>query len=131
MSKASPLPVVMSIMALDATPSFEGRPLLGRCIWRCIPGWRDRGGLPRHTSAMARKGKAKHAPQPLPRPSPSGLVVVLAFATAIGVAVALVVLAVVLRSDDESAAPTTPTPLVDLDGIPQDGIVLGSPTASV
>ncbi len=57
--------------------------------------------------------------------------VVLAFAAAIGVAAALVVLAVVLRSDDESAAPTDPTPLVELDEIPQDGIVLGSPTASV
>jgi protein-disulfide isomerase len=57
--------------------------------------------------------------------------VVLAFAGAIGVAVALVVLAVVLRSDDETATPTNPTPVVELDGIPQDGIVLGSPSASV
>jgi protein-disulfide isomerase len=59
--------------------------------------------------------------------------VVLAFAVAIGVAIALVVLAVVLRSDNESAAPAPSnlTPLVELDGIPQDGIVLGSPTASV
>ena len=56
---------------------------------------------------------------------------VLAFAVAIGVAVALVVLAVVLRSDDETATPTNPTPVVELDGIPQDGIVLGSPSASV
>jgi protein-disulfide isomerase len=57
--------------------------------------------------------------------------VVLAFAVAIGVAVALVVLAVVLRSDDETATPTNPTPVVELDGIPQDGIVLGAPSASV
>jgi protein-disulfide isomerase len=57
--------------------------------------------------------------------------VVVAFAVAIGVAVALVVLAVVLRSDDETAAPTNPTPVVELEGIPQDGIVLGSPDASV
>jgi protein-disulfide isomerase len=57
--------------------------------------------------------------------------VVLAFAVAVGVAVALVVLAVVLRSDDETTAPTSPTPVVELDGIPQDGIVLGSPSASV
>jgi protein-disulfide isomerase len=57
--------------------------------------------------------------------------VVVAFAVAIGVAVALVVLAVVLRSDDETAAPTNSTPVVELEGIPQDGVVLGSPDASV
>jgi protein-disulfide isomerase len=57
--------------------------------------------------------------------------VVVAFAVAIGVAVALVVLAVVMRSDDETAAPTNSTPVVELEGIPQDGIVLGSPGATV
>lgn len=56
--------------------------------------------------------------------------VVLAFAVAIGVAVALVVLAVVSRSGDDDAAPTT-TAVVDLDGIPQDGVILGSPDAVV
>ena len=55
---------------------------------------------------------------------------VLAFALAIGLAVALVVAGIVLRSDDEDAGPN-PTPAVDFAGIPQDGIVLGSPEADV
>jgi protein-disulfide isomerase len=80
---------------------------------------------------MARKGKSKRAPQPPPKRRPSGLAVVLAFAVAIGVAVALVVAAVVLRTDDEESAPATPTPVVQLDGIPQDGTVLGSTEAGV
>jgi protein-disulfide isomerase len=80
---------------------------------------------------MARKGKAKGAPQPPPKRRPSGLAVVLAFAGAVGVAAALVALAVVLRSSEEESEPPTATPVVQLDGIPQDGIVLGSPSASV
>jgi protein-disulfide isomerase len=56
--------------------------------------------------------------------------VVLAFAVAIGVAVALVAIAIVSRSGDDDAAPT-PTAIVDFDGIPQDGVILGSPDATV
>jgi protein-disulfide isomerase len=58
-------------------------------------------------------------------------VVVLAFAVAIAVAVALVVLAVVSRSSDDDASPPTPTAVVELDGIPQEGVILGSPDAGV
>jgi protein-disulfide isomerase len=78
---------------------------------------------------MARKPKRKPPPPP-PQRRPSGLVVVLAFVVAIGVAVALVVLAVVSRSSDDDSAPTTAA-VVELDGIPQDGLVLGSPDAGV
>jgi protein-disulfide isomerase len=56
--------------------------------------------------------------------------VVLAFAVAIGVAVALVVLALVSRSSDDDSTPT-PTTVVDLDDIPQDGVILGTPDAGV
>ena len=77
---------------------------------------------------MARKPKRK--PQPRPQRRPSGLAVVLAFAGAIGVAVALVVVAVVSRSSDDDSAPTT-LAVVDLAGIPQDGLILGSPDARV
>ena len=77
---------------------------------------------------MARKPKRK--PPPPPPRRPSGLVVVLAFVVAIGVAVALVVLAVVSRSSGDDSAPTT-SAVVDLAGIPQDGLILGSPDARV
>jgi protein-disulfide isomerase len=80
---------------------------------------------------MARKPKAKRKPQPPPQRRPSGLVVVLAFAIAIGAAVSLIVLAVALRTTENDAAPPTTTPVVDLDGIPQEGRVLGSPDAEV
>jgi protein-disulfide isomerase len=60
---------------------------------------------------------------------PSGRAVVLAFAVAIAAAVALVVVALIGRSD--SSAPITETPVVNLNGIPQDGNVLGSPRADV
>jgi protein-disulfide isomerase len=60
---------------------------------------------------------------------PSGRTVVLAFAVAIAAAVALVALALIGR--DDSSAPATTTPVVDLTGIPQDGSVLGSPDATV
>jgi protein-disulfide isomerase len=79
---------------------------------------------------MARKPKPKRKPPPPPR-RPSGLTVVLAFALAIGVAIALVVLAVVSRSSDDGAAPPVATPVIELDGIPQDGTILGSPSANV
>jgi protein-disulfide isomerase len=62
---------------------------------------------------------------------PSGITVAVAFAGAVAVAVALIVVAVVARtSGDEGAAPT-PTPVVDLSGIPQDGLVLGASNAAV
>lgn len=77
---------------------------------------------------MARQPKKR---KPEPKRRPSGLMVVLAFAIAIGAAVALVVAAVVLRSDDSSSQPPAPTPLVDLEGIPQDGTILGSADAEV
>lgn len=53
----------------------------------------------------------------------------LAFGLAVAAALALVVVAVFLR--DDSGAPATETPVVDLSGIPQDGRVLGAPDASV
>lgn len=56
--------------------------------------------------------------------------VALAFAVAIGAAVALVAAALLLRSDDEAAAPN-PVPTVDLAGIPQDGAFLGANSATV
>jgi protein-disulfide isomerase len=68
--------------------------------------------------------------KPPPKRGPSGRMVVLAFAIAIGAAAALVVAALVSRSDDSSPPPTA-APLVDLDGIPQDGTILGSPDAEV
>jgi protein-disulfide isomerase len=77
---------------------------------------------------MARKPKRK--PPPPPPRRPSGLAVVLAFVVAIGVAVALVVVAVISRSSDDDSAPTT-SAVVDLAGIPQDGLILGSPDAPV
>jgi len=77
---------------------------------------------------MARKPKRKL--QPPPQRRPSGLTVVLAFAVAIGVAIALVAIAVISRSGDDDAAPT-PTAIVDFEGIPQDGVILGSPDAAV
>ena len=61
---------------------------------------------------------------------PSGALVVAAFAIAILTTIALVAAAVFLREND-SAAPPTPTPSVDLAGIPQQGQLLGSPNASV
>jgi protein-disulfide isomerase len=56
--------------------------------------------------------------------------VVVAFAGAIAVAVALVVVAVVARSSDDETTPAS-TARVDLTGIPQDGVLLGSPDARV
>ena len=82
---------------------------------------------------MARKGaptQRTSAVEPAPEKRPSGRLVVLAFAVAIGAAVALIALTLVLRSSDD-AAPPTAAPVVDLDGIPQDGTILGSPDASV
>lgn len=83
-----------------------------------------------HTfGSMARIPKNRR-PAPKAARRPSGLVVVLAFAIAVGAAIALVAAALVLRGDD-SSPPPTPTAAVDLDGIPQDGTVLGSPEARV
>jgi protein-disulfide isomerase len=82
-----------------------------------------------HFGSMARIPKTRKS-KPEPARRPSGLVVVLAFAVAVGAAVALVAAALALRGDD-SAAPPSPTSAVDLDGIPQEGTVLGSPEARV
>jgi protein-disulfide isomerase len=60
---------------------------------------------------------------------PSGRTVVLAFAVAIAAAVALVAVALVGRGD--SGEPATEAPVVDLNGIPQDGRTLGPVTAEV
>jgi protein-disulfide isomerase len=57
-------------------------------------------------------------------------VVVLAFGGAVAVAVALVVVAVVARGTSD-APDAVPTPVVDLDAIPQQGAVLGNPKAGV
>jgi protein-disulfide isomerase len=61
---------------------------------------------------------------------PSNKTIALAFGAAIGAAVMLVVVALSLRNEG-SVSPATPTPVVDLSGIPQAGNVLGSPTAKV
>lgn len=61
---------------------------------------------------------------------PSGRSVVLAFAGAATAAVALVVVALLFRNDG-SAPPPSPTPGVELAGIPQDDRVLGNPAAKV
>ena len=61
---------------------------------------------------------------------PSGRTVVLAFAGAAAAAVALIVVALLFRSGGD-APPPTPTPGVDLAGIPQDDRVLGSAAAKV
>lgn len=60
---------------------------------------------------------------------PSGRSVVLAFGVAIAVALALV--AVSLFKSNDSSAPVTENPVVDLIGIPQNGRELGSPDAKV
>jgi protein-disulfide isomerase len=61
---------------------------------------------------------------------PSGALVVAAFAVAVLATIALVAAAVFLRESD-SAAPPSPTPSVDLTGIPQRGQLLGSLDAGV
>jgi protein-disulfide isomerase len=61
---------------------------------------------------------------------PSRRAVVLAFSGAIAAALALVVVALLLRGED-SAPPPSSTPAVDLQGIPQEGVVLGAPDATV
>jgi protein-disulfide isomerase len=61
---------------------------------------------------------------------PSKRAVVLAFSGAAAAALALVVVALLLRSKD-TAPPPSPTPVVGLEGIPQDGAVLGAPDAEV
>lgn len=61
---------------------------------------------------------------------PSGRSVVLAFAGAAAAAVALVVVALLFRNDG-NAPPPSPTPGVELAGIPQDDRVLGNPAAKV
>jgi protein-disulfide isomerase len=61
---------------------------------------------------------------------PSKRAVILAFAGAAAVALALVVVALLFRSDN-TVRPPSPTPVVDLQGIPQKGTVLGAPDARV
>lgn len=61
---------------------------------------------------------------------PSRAVVVGAFAAAAAAAVALIAAAVLLRDDSGGAEPT-PTPVVSIDGIHQDGAFLGAPDAKV
>lgn len=61
---------------------------------------------------------------------PSNKTIVLAFGAAIGAAIMLVVVALSLQ-DNGSVAQATPTPVVDLGGIPQSGALLGSPAAKV
>jgi protein-disulfide isomerase len=53
----------------------------------------------------------------------------IAFGAALAIAAALVVAAVMLR--DNGTTTSSPTPVVDLEGIPQDGAFLGSPKAKV
>jgi protein-disulfide isomerase len=53
----------------------------------------------------------------------------IAFGAALAIAAALILAATVLRDDNTTAA--TPTPVVDLEGIPQDDAFLGAPDAKV
>jgi protein-disulfide isomerase len=57
--------------------------------------------------------------------------VVLAFGVAVALALALVVVAVVARGGGSDAPDAVATPAVELDGIPQQGAVLGDPAANV
>jgi protein-disulfide isomerase len=66
-----------------------------------------------------------------PQERPSGRMVVLAFGVAIALAVALVVVALAARGGGSGAPDTVPKPVVELDGIPQEGAVLGDPAAKV
>jgi protein-disulfide isomerase len=68
-------------------------------------------------------------PKPASSSGPSRNTVVLAFGIAIAAAVALV--AVALLSRNESTTEANPTPVVNLEGIPQQGTVLGPPEAKV
>jgi protein-disulfide isomerase len=61
---------------------------------------------------------------------PSRRSVVFAFAVAAAAAVALIVVALVFRND-RTPAPPSPTPGIDLAGIPQADRVLGDPAANV
>jgi protein-disulfide isomerase len=70
------------------------------------------------------------ATRPAPQKRPSGLLVVLAFGGAIAVAAALVVVALVARGATDAPDAVT-APVVSLDGIPQQGAVLGNPSAGV
>lgn len=65
--------------------------------------------------------------QPSGRPSRNTLLIVIGAAVAI--AAAFIAAAVLLRDDGTPAA--SPTPVVDLEGIPQDGMFLGSKDAKV
>jgi protein-disulfide isomerase len=75
--------------------------------------------------------RAMAATRPVPQKRPSGLTVVLAFGIAVVATVALVVVALVFRDNGSSAQPPTPTPVVDLTGIQQQGAILGDTTARV
>ncbi len=80
---------------------------------------------------MARKPKVKApAQKQSAQKRPSGGMVVLAFGIAIGAAVALIATALLLRDGDGPAPPST-TPAVDLSGIAQDGVFLGSADTTV
>ncbi|HEU0246195.1 MAG TPA: thioredoxin domain-containing protein [Gaiellaceae bacterium] len=68
--------------------------------------------------------------KPGSRGRPSRLTVVLAFAGAVAAAVALIVVALLFRSGDD-APPPSPTPSLELTGIPQEDRILGDPAARV
>ena len=70
------------------------------------------------------------AMKPTANSRPSRLTVVLAFAGAAAAAIALIVVALLFRSGGD-APPPTPTPGVELVGIPQDDRALGNPAAGV
>ena len=68
---------------------------------------------------------------PVQQRRPSGLMVVLAFGVAVALAVALVTVALVARGGGSDAPDATAAPVVELDGIPQQGAVLGDSSANV
>jgi len=68
---------------------------------------------------------------PVQQRRPSGLMVVLAFGVAVALAVALVAVALVARGGGSDAPDAAAAPVVELDGIPQQGAVLGDSSANV
>ena len=72
---------------------------------------------------------AAMTPKPASGSGPSRNTVILAFGVAIAAAVALVAVALLFRNGGTTEA--SPTPVVDIQGIAQKGMLLGSPDAKV
>lgn len=79
--------------------------------------------------ATTRQGPKPRVGRPRESPAPSRRSVTMAFGLALVAAAALVLVAVVLRKND-APAPVA-NPVVNIDGIPQSGRILGDPQAKV